>query len=88
MAEEAGQHRTSVACGAMTPDELDQVDRAAGKRGLTRSQFVRSACLVVAGLVERPAVGREVRRALAEARDSEPEEASEETQEAVDASDH
>lgn len=60
--------RDCTACGAVRADELDRIDRAATRRGLTRSEFVRSACLVAASLQERSEAGRRIRGILADSR--------------------
>lgn len=41
--------RTCTACGAVSDSELARIDAAAARRGLSRSEFVRSASLFAAG---------------------------------------
>lgn len=59
--------RKATVCGAVTDDEQERVDRAAARRGMTRSEFVRSAAIFCAGLQDRPEAGRRVRAILADA---------------------
>lgn len=75
--------RTLTACAAVSDEEMDRIDRAASRRGLSRSEFIRSAALFCAGLQDRPEAGRRVRAILADARseaaaDPEPEPTEEE----------
>lgn len=60
--------RPCTACGAVSEVELGQIDQAARRRGITRSQFVRSACVLVAGLTARPKIERRVRKVVAQIR--------------------
>lgn len=56
--------RHCTACGAVSEEELNRIDWAASRRNLTRSQFVRNACLIATTLIARPEAGRQVHEVL------------------------
>lgn len=58
--------RTTSACGAVRKGELEAIDQAAASRGMTRSEFVRSACLIMARVQAQPDARRRMHRVVSE----------------------